>query len=131
VSKKPVNRYYGPGGWPQYARDLRQRVQLVLDRFPVSVILIVPYQSFALQVDKAKRNDLWGDDLHDYCHALIAKYLEWRLDRQVMEAILSHVFNISPELVRPLQGSGEPDSEKGELWIGGVNVFAKEKKMLV
>jgi hypothetical protein len=131
VSKKSSNHYYGPGGWPQYALDLRQRVQLVLDRFPVSVILIVPYQSFALQVDKAKRNHLWDQELYDYCRALVAKYLEWRLDRQVMEAILRDVFCISPEHVRPGTGSSEPDSKKGELWIGGVNVLAPQKKLQV
>ena len=98
---------FGPSGWPRYQRDLWLRVQTTMNRFPVSVALVATYHSFALQVDKAKRQSLRGDELHDYCRGLVALYLEKRLEREVMEAILQNVFDVRPESVRPKGSDGD------------------------
>jgi hypothetical protein len=60
----------------------------------VSVVSLCGYRSFALQVDKTRKR-VSGHDLRLVVNALVERYVKLGLERKVLEAIRTDVFNVS------------------------------------
>jgi hypothetical protein len=73
---------------------LMRKVRQVCVARGVGVISLSGYRSFALQVDKTRRQ-VSGLDLELVAGALVARYVKLGLDRRVLEAIAHDVFNLN------------------------------------
>jgi hypothetical protein len=72
---------------------LRRRVRMVCNRHGVSLGAFASYNSFALQVDKT-RKQVHGHDLEIVIGALVERNVRMGLDREVLKAIAYEVFNV-------------------------------------
>ncbi len=74
---------------------LPRMVRQVCCSHGVSVITLVGYHNFALQVEKTQKL-LMGNELVAAVASLVERYVKQGLEREVLEDIAFNVFNVSP-----------------------------------
>lgn len=85
---------FGPDWYQAHARQLRIRLDVVLNSAGVSVIRVREYRNFGQQLDKAKRT-VHGAELIEYATALVESYAaRGGLDRKVLVRIAREVFTL-------------------------------------
>jgi len=73
---------------------LGRQVKLVCVSHGVSIVTLVSYRNFALQVDKTRKR-VRGRDLELVVGALVRRYVKLGLDRSVLADIARSVFNVA------------------------------------
>jgi|WetSurMetagenome_2_1015567.scaffolds.fasta_scaffold30746_2 hypothetical protein len=78
-----------------FDEKLRRRVRSLCVTHGVSATAVSGYCSFALQVEKTRKR-VRGRDLELLVGALVTRYVGLGLERKLLEAIASRVFNVVP-----------------------------------